>query len=543
MMIKILKYIAFICGFGLMSTTLLAQKTIVQHNGKAHFLHLVQKGETLYGLSKQYQVSINDIQQANPSLEEKGLALGLELIIPTYGLKSFLHIVSKGETLYAISKRYQCSIDDILVLNPELKQTGLKPDQSIQIPTPSTQKPSTEKSPMSVPVPMQPETKPVVETKPVEQFPSTLVPEAIRKIDSMFTIVNLKDTIKLAILLPFYVNENDSFVKTGQKPFYKSELALDIYAGILAAVDTLKSKGYLFELYVYDVESDTNELLKTIAKMPLSELDLIIGPLYQNAFQMMCKRALPYQIPVFCPVQNSSKIIQNMPNAYKLVPSLNAQYLKAGDCISHHFSKEKLIIIDHGTKNKEFARQLMSKFNLLHTTDEKFIRDSAVYLSMNKVDLVRIQNMLSGSKKNVLLVLSEDLVFVSDLVNKLYNSSKNDNIYLFAPESWMSFKNLDIDQLQGLNMHVTSMMDLTLENTDSTFADSVWHHLGTFPEKYFLTGYNLLFFFLDHTQNRPIPLDYKGLRYSFVRPDQYGGYENNGLYVFKLDQYTYVKVF
>lgn len=538
-MASVQKHIVWIWLLCLTNTVLLAQKTIIQHQGKPHFIHLVQKGETLYGLSKQYQVTVKDIQQANPSLEEKGLVLGLELIIPTYGLKSFSHLVSKGETLYAISKKYQCSIDDLLRLNPELKQTGLKPEQSIQIPTPSLEKTTTERSPMSVPVPIQPE----VNIASIQGSRIELKPENIKKIDSMFTAVNPKDTIKMAVLLPFYLNENDSLVATEQKIYYKSELGLDIYSGILASIDTLKKKGFLFELFVYDVESDTNELLKIINEMPLADIDVIVGPLYQNAFQFMCKKALPYHIPVFCPVQNSNKIIHNLPNAYKLVPSLQAQYLKAGDCISHHFSKEKLIIIDHGTKNKEFAKQLMSKFNLLHTADEKFIRDSAVYLSMNKVDLTRIQSVLSPSKKNILLVLSEDLVFVSDFVNKLYNASKNDNIYLFAPESWMSFKNLDVDQLQGLNTHVTSMIDLSFGTTDTSFTDSVWHHFGTFPEKYFLTGYNILFYFLSSSQPPSNSLNYKGIRFVFVRPDQYGGYENNGLYVFRLEQYTYIKVF
>ena len=127
-------YLAILCLIG---TIGFAQqsKTTVMHLGKPHYIHLVQKGETLYGLSKTYEVSIDEILALNPIIKEKGLSLGAELIVPAKGVTTLSHTVAKGETMYAISKKYNCTIEDILRLNPEVKETGLKVDQVIQIPT------------------------------------------------------------------------------------------------------------------------------------------------------------------------------------------------------------------------------------------------------------------------------------------------------------------------------------------------------------------------------------------------------------------------
>lgn len=528
----------YIVLFFLMSTVGFAQqsKTTVMHLGKPHYIHLVQKGETLYGLSKTYEVSIDEILSLNPIIKEKGLSLGTELIVPAKGITSITHTVLKGETLYAISKKYSCTIEDILQINPEVKEHGLKLDQIIQIPSQSMPAQTT------IPNKAQPEVEaPIQEiSKPIEIDQEVDVED-----EKPLVLVNTTDSVHIALLLPFYLTENDSAMVKKSKIFQKSELSLDIYAGVLHAIDSLEELGTPFTLRVFDVSADTVALKKWIASTNLSIFDLIIGPLYQNAFQIMAKEANKYKIPVFCPVPNSPKILENAPNAYKMFPSLMAQYTKAGDCIAKSYSKEKLILIDHGGKNREFAKQLVSKFNLLHSTDEKFIRDSAVYLSMSRVDLARINTQLSGSKKNIILVLSEDVVFVSDLVNKLYNSSKNDQIYLFGPEIWMNFSNLDIDQLQALHAHVVTSTYVGNHLQDSLFSIEVQNKYGCYPSKYFLAGYNAVFYFTQNIHsNNPFPVEeWRGMRLHFTRPDEKNGNDNSASYILKMQDYSFVKIY
>ncbi|MEQ9426585.1 MAG: LysM peptidoglycan-binding domain-containing protein [Cyclobacteriaceae bacterium] len=94
-------------------------------NGQTVIIHQVEEKETLFGLSRRYNTSIEQIQAANPSLVD-GLKIGNELAIPissqqevTTNLSSetTTHFVDIGETLFAISRKYGVSVDDLKIWN------------------------------------------------------------------------------------------------------------------------------------------------------------------------------------------------------------------------------------------------------------------------------------------------------------------------------------------------------------------------------------------------------------------------------------------
>lgn len=90
--------------------------------------HTVKAGETLYQISKLYSISSQDLKTWN-DLESNSISIGQELVVskPGKGVQevkaqsepadSDIHIVQKGETLYAISKKYKISVQDILRIN------------------------------------------------------------------------------------------------------------------------------------------------------------------------------------------------------------------------------------------------------------------------------------------------------------------------------------------------------------------------------------------------------------------------------------------
>ncbi|WP_310556124.1 LysM peptidoglycan-binding domain-containing protein [Flavobacterium sp.] len=115
--------------------------------------HKVTKGETIYQISKKYNVTPDEIYKINPDAE-KGLPENAILIIPnnqsfSYNLKKSniavntnfgSHIVQTKETLYGISKQYNVSIEDLEKLNSEVLKEGIKSGQNLQIPEKKIQK-------------------------------------------------------------------------------------------------------------------------------------------------------------------------------------------------------------------------------------------------------------------------------------------------------------------------------------------------------------------------------------------------------------------
>ena len=98
--------------------------------------YVVKKGDTLYGISNQYGVSVTELAEIN-GIKGSNLDIGKELMIPiksgTNPNNMFMYTVKKGDTLYGISRKYNTTIKEIMELN-YLKDTNLIPGTIIRIP-------------------------------------------------------------------------------------------------------------------------------------------------------------------------------------------------------------------------------------------------------------------------------------------------------------------------------------------------------------------------------------------------------------------------
>jgi len=109
-------------------------------NGKQYIIHQIDQKETLYSISRRYNVPITAILEVNPTADG-GLATGQLLKVPyaPKGTKAQaqpsgdrIHKVAPKETLFSISKLYDVSVDDIKAWN-NLKDNALSTGQQLVI--------------------------------------------------------------------------------------------------------------------------------------------------------------------------------------------------------------------------------------------------------------------------------------------------------------------------------------------------------------------------------------------------------------------------
>ncbi len=98
-------------------------------SGFAQLVHEVKEGETLYRISKQYGVSVAMILENNRGVTAETIHVGDKLSIPSFQSSSVPtkeHKVKRGETLYGISREYGIRVDQLAEYNPQILTPGFK---------------------------------------------------------------------------------------------------------------------------------------------------------------------------------------------------------------------------------------------------------------------------------------------------------------------------------------------------------------------------------------------------------------------------------
>jgi len=298
-----------------------AKISVVSKDESKFIYHKLEPGETVFALSKKYGVSEEEIIQSNPGIEINKMSVGFEIAIPKREFISsdqklqvpekniFRHKVVKGENLYSIAEKYGITVKELRKENRGLLFP--KVDDFVRIP-------------------LQVITEPAASLKIKTDSISVVAEEPVVRAEVPIEITPVQDlrgTLNVAILLPLYLGENairteiDSSRISKGKPVYRvinrqeewilqeSIGFLELYEGILLAADTLRSQGLNINLYVHDIQGDTIAITRLIESGKLRDMDLIIGPVYSRNLSIVAAYANTREIPVVSPVQ----LINNEP--------------------------------------------------------------------------------------------------------------------------------------------------------------------------------------------------------------------------------------
>ncbi|MEO0528779.1 MAG: LysM peptidoglycan-binding domain-containing protein, partial [Bacteroidota bacterium] len=132
------------------STKTLGEKAPLQEEPIGFTTHKVRKKETMYGISKRYHITEEDIKRYNRELYSIQLKKGMRLKIPKYkrikptevlidSLNFETYTVKPKETRWSIAHKFGITIDSMLVLNPQLSKTStyLAEGQELRLPKPA----------------------------------------------------------------------------------------------------------------------------------------------------------------------------------------------------------------------------------------------------------------------------------------------------------------------------------------------------------------------------------------------------------------------
>jgi membrane-bound lytic murein transglycosylase D len=97
-------------------------------------VHVVKSGDTLWGVSRQYGVSINELAAANGLSSKAGLSLGARLEIPGASAQDssrMTYKVRRGDTLSEIADRFNVSVRELMTWNRLRQSSSLRTGQRL----------------------------------------------------------------------------------------------------------------------------------------------------------------------------------------------------------------------------------------------------------------------------------------------------------------------------------------------------------------------------------------------------------------------------
>lgn len=564
-----------------------AEKKEVAYNG--FFTHLVESGETFWGLERKYHVTQEELVKLNPALNN-GLLAGLRIKIPVSNDLPDIkvepvdqaafekHEVKHGETLYSLSNQFQVNISQIKDANPVLNYRGLLAGETILIPKKTeTEEPEEQqvaKSPETAEPskPISHRVKIIARPQPVNCMPdptaayqqynvALLIPLYLAANDTVNRVHMTHDEMLLDSTLMSQFDDPDdlpadTFKIRDEKIIYpRSENFVHFYEGVLLAVDSLQKAGMNVNLHVYDTNQDKAVVDSLIQLDEFRQMDLIIGPVFPNLQASVANFAYQNQIPMVSPLSSAGNFEDTNPYYFKVNPTKDFLIRQTADYIGDEYFNKNLVVLQMG------EYRYLPEAKLVDLCREKFFSsgfgDSGNDVRFNEYEFKSdgywgLRRILNKKRENVFIIPSETEAQVSVAISNINSLSGDYPVTLVGMSNFQRYQSIQPDYFHHINLHLLSPFYVDYESPfTNNFIRKFRKNFSAEPNQFSFQGYDVAYYFMsalfqygknftDCLAGHQVDLN-QG-EYYFDKVSRDGGYMNQGLFIihYKRDYTTTV---
>ena len=474
------------------------------------------------------------------------------------GRKFYIHPVEKGQTLYSIARTYGTTVDIVLSNNPDAID-GLKVGSKLKIPVLNSAegtKNEIEKKEISGREKRAERKKQASKNDPDgnrDKNKSTVPPLKTDSV-SLPVVEPVKPIgdIHVAVFLPLSLAMVDQIdvgkIAQGDEKLPEDvKTGIEFYEGIKIAFDSLKKDGFKGYLHIYDTNLDSVSFIKLMKKPELKEMDMIIGPLSGKKFEPVLRFAKENDINIVSPTLQGNNILMGNQNVSKTTPSYVTQADFIGKYVGDKFSGQNIIVFNSANpKDKAYISTFKKTVNPILLKSHADTVKEMMFTTMN--------NFLSTTKPNIIVIPSTNQSFVTEAVSKLFlhKQENKDSVVVFGMSNWSETESLDFSYLHSLYAHIISFNFVDYSNpATKKFIVKYRNEFMTEPTQYVYSGFDIGYFYLSGLQKygnnlqKKLPeLKQKGIQtqFDFYQSDSNSGYENKGVGLMKFENYSYTRI-
>ena len=484
--------------------------------------HKVKRKETLYSISKEYNIEIEDIKKHNKSLYSENLRKGDQIRIPKYktiaskvtpnnAIKTYK--VQPKEGKWGVAYKFGISVAELETLNPNMSEV-LQPGEMLNVPNTNDEKIiddnfnyyTVQKSEgyyrLKVKLgltqeqleKLNPELKiDGLKDGMVLKVPQNVtVGEVIAKVEGTNLTSKLKNlkTKQIAVMLPFRLNRVDTDSVQAAKSLIKGDrrlsVSLDFHSGVLIAVDSAKQLGISTKLKVFDTGDQLAEVSKILNSNDFSKYDAVIGPLMVNNLDRVARALEKDRIPVISPITKPTQLFENV---FQTIPEPEILEKAMIQFVKDDLLRRNVVIIADNSHTL-MSNRLKSEFGNARQIFSRKNKEGRDAYYIQAADLGGA--FVAGKNYVFLETANEALVSnVTSMLNGL--SNKTQEIILVTTSKTDAFEGLNVSNfhLANLKFHYPSTNKSLNSDQPDSFVKSYKKKYGVEPNKFAARGFDL----------------------------------------------------
>ena len=466
--------------------------------------HEVRSGETLYSISKKYNVSVENIRKVNPRIGDTLLAgsivfipdvegSGLQdaesvqptvdqiprtdgpgMVKPNTPCKT-MYEVGKKETIFSIARQFHISEEDLLRANPQITDYKIKKGEFLCIPY--TQNELYE---------MRREGQQYAESQRARAA------EEAREAAEAARRAKMLERIRVAVILPFSLD--------AAKKSKEAVKMYDFYEGFLLAIDELKAQGANVDVYAFEEPTALSGGMELLLTNPdLEKANLIVGPMRLENLPSLSRFASQRHIPLAVPFSTKASITAGVPVCYQINTTADHMYQQIFSQVIDRYQHHNIIIVNVGDRGE--------KTDYINQLKLQLEQHALSYKTIAVADLATLSELTIEGMRTLIVPTSNTQNAYEKVVAKLDQASGLDisSIDLFGYPEWQTFSDKNKQSMR--KYHAAFFCTFYTDPTSAQVLDfnqkfRFWFkrdQMGTYPQ-YGLLGYDTAKFFVSGLQ-------------------------------------------
>lgn len=425
---------------------------------------------------------------------------------------TIFHNVERKETLFSISQKYNITINDLLSLNPELRDSRLRVRSIILVPI--------FKSPEDI---------------NLRVLENELLQTELTTLDSIYIQKKRKnDELNVSVLLPFRSSQvNFDSIQEVESLFEDRNLytiALDFYSGILYAISDIKKMGVSINLNVFDTENSLNKIFEISNNERIINSDIIIGPIIPRNFETFSSFNFLEAIPKVFPL--STIPIKILKGVVQTVTPRNLLREKMLEYLDTNLNRDENIVIIADSLNVDITYRLKSIF----PNATKIKPELEGYVLPELLD-----SLLVDTLPNKVIIESEIFTLISSVISQLNSqitTERDVRLYTTYRGNQYDDPSINAKDLGNLRFTYASISRKINQDSITDFESNYINLFGSFPNKDIVRGYDvtkdiLLRKLLDNNLNRTVKYNEQTYNESkfLYKKDTLGGLFNSSIFL------------